>query len=746
VHAYKLWLQRNSYNTALLYSALIGVLLPAFHYVLAVLPGLPPDSLPLRFVCTGCSIVVAGLLLFAPAARRYASVLQFVQGVLALCVVAALVVNSGDQNLYIASGLLVIIGAQNAFYDSRALAAAMASGFIFMAGYSAFRGLFWTPDNFTTLVVYATAYALAFIPASLHIRSQRTAILNQLAAEQAMADLEEAHAITHLGKWTQTVQSGSIECSAEVLRIFGLPPGTPNSALAELYRRAIPLEDRGRVDIDLERAQSTGEEFTVDHRIELLDGSTRWVQLHGKHEYDSAGRAVRRLGTVMDVTARKEAELSLERLARYDQLTGLPNRATMREALIDALERAKREGHICAVLFLDLNRFKDVNDTLGHSVGDLLLKAVADRIRLLLPENTLVARWGGDEFVAVMQSIENEAFVERMCKRAIHGLSAPFYVNAYEFSVAASIGVALYPAHGTDPEVLIRSADTAMYVAKEKSVPPYAVFAPHMHEGAARRHNIQNHLQSAVSSDSLTLQYQPIVDARSNRIVAVEALLRLTGPDGRMHPPSDFISIAEETGAIAPIGKWVIETAVRQAMRWRIEGRPLSIAVNISSRQLSHPEFVEMMASVLRDNDADPSLLEIEITESALVPNAEADISVLERIKRMGIRIAVDDFGTGYSSFSYLKRLPLDTLKIDQTFVEGIERDIDRSLAESIISIAHKLRLSVTAEGVETLHQREVLTALGCDRLQGFQISRPLPLREFENFVRTAAEVQQNYV
>ncbi|HTC29892.1 MAG TPA: EAL domain-containing protein [Candidatus Acidoferrum sp.] len=740
--AYKLWLERNSYNTALLYSLLIGVLVPAFHYVLVVLPGLPPDSLLLRFACTACSIVVAGTLLFVRGARRYASVLQFVQGVVALCVIAALVVNSGDQNLYIASGLLVIIGAQNAFYDPRALAAAMAIGFLFMAGYSAYRGLFWTPDGLATLIIYGTGYTLAFIPASLHIRSQRTAILNQFAAEQAMADVEETHTITHLGKWILNMQTGVIECSDEVLRIFGLPLDTPSSELAELYRRSLPAEDRSRVDIELERAQSTAEEFTLDHRIERPDGTTRWVQLRGKHEYDSVGRAVRRLGTLMDISERKEAQLSLERLARYDQLTGLPNRATMREALVEALERAERGGEICAVLFLDLNRFKDVNDTLGHTVGDLLLKAVADRIRLLLPEQTLVARWGGDEFVAVLESIDSEAFVERICRQAIQGLSESFYVNSYEFSVAASIGVALYPAHGTDPEVLIRSADTAMYVAKEQSIPPYAMFAAHMHEGAARRHHIQNQLQTAVGSDSLVLHYQPIVDVQSNRIVAAEALLRLTAPDGRIHPPSEFIAIAEETGAIVAIGKWAIETAVRQAMRWRIEGSPISMAVNISPRQLSHPDFVEMVANVLRDNNADPSVLEIEITESALVPNAEADHSVLERIKRMGIRIAVDDFGTGYSSFSYLKRLPLDTLKIDRTFVEGIERDVDRSLAESIISIAHKLHLSVTAEGVETLSQRDVLTGLGCDRLQGYLISKPLPLAAFEDFVQGARAIQ----
>jgi diguanylate cyclase (GGDEF)-like protein len=390
----------------------------------------------------------------------------------------------------------------------------------------------------------------------------------------------------------------------------------------------------------------------------------------------------------------------------------------------------------CAVLFLDLDRFKDINDTLGHSVGDLLLKEVASRIRSLLPAGTLVSRWGGDEFVALLHELDGEEAVERTCQRVVQGLTTPFAVDSYEFAVMASIGAALYPRDGTDPEVLIRNADTAMYEAKESPGRRYAFFASHMHAVAAMRHHIQNELQSAVQTSSLSLYYQPIVDAEHAVVTGAEALLRWRDADGHVHAPADFISIAEDTGAIIPIGMWVVEQAAQQVMQWKRAGIPLSMSVNISPRQLQHPDFAESLSRVLRDSCVEPSLLEVEITESMLVPNAASIMRVLEHIKRMGVRIAVDDFGTGYSAFSYLKQLPLDTLKIDRTFVDGIEREVDRAIAESIIAIAHKLGLRVTAEGVETIFQRRILTDLGCDRLQGFQICRPVPIEAFEEFAR----------
>lgn len=732
---YAAWLERNAYTTALIYSALIVVLLPAFHYVLQSNAGVPPDSLNLRLLSAACSLVVAGTLFAFPATRRYAQALQFVQVFTALAVIDVLVVNSGDHYLYIASALLVIIGAQNAFYRSSSLAVTMVLGFAIMALYSVWRGVFWQPYNLTTLAIFAAGYVIAFIPASLRIRIQQRELRSRFQALEATRKLEEVHAITHLGNWSQDLQTGQAEWSTEMFRIFGLPTDTPRAALPELYARSIHPGDRAAVEHEFTRSHKMGTPFTIDHRICLHDGTVRWIQLRGKPEYDETGRAVRRLGTVMDISARKEAEANLERLAAYDSLTGLANRSTLREVLKEALQDAAQRNAICAVLFLDLDRFKDINDSLGHSIGDVLLQDVARRLALLLPQGALLARWGGDEFVAVLRDV-SEAEVERLCRQIVYGMASPFTVESSEFSVAASIGVALFPKHGSEAEVLIRNADTAMYSAKEQTERRYAFFAPDMHAVASRRHKVQNELQRALAGNNLVLHYQPIVDTATNRIVGAEALLRWIDASGELHMPGEFISIAEDTGAIVPIGHWVIEEAARQVMEWQLAGLPLTMSINISPRQLAQPDFVDTLAHVLRENSVNPSFLEIEITESGLVPNAGSMLAVLQAVKRMGVRIAVDDFGTGYSAFSYLKRLPLDTMKIDRAFVEGIERAVDRSIAEAIIAIAHKLQLSVTAEGIETPYQLAVFSELRCDRVQGYHICRPLAREAFEAFAQ----------
>jgi diguanylate cyclase (GGDEF)-like protein len=734
-HVYDAWAERNIYTTTLIYSALISVLLPAFHYVLREAAPHVYDSLPLRFVCTLCAIAVACTLLFVRRARRYGELLQFAQVAVTMAVIDMLVVDSRDHYMYIASALLVIIGAQNAFFRATPLAISMCFGCLFFIAYSGVRGILWQPYNLTTIAIFATGYVLAYIPAYHHIRSRQSDIRSRMDAMRVSSELEEAHAITHLGKWSQNQDTGEVQCSAEIMRILGLPLDTPHAAMPEIYARSVHPEDREVVEAALATCDAVGK-FSVDHRIVLPGGDVRWVHLSGKQQTDEAGAVVHRIGTLMDITARKEAEVSLERLARYDPLTGLPNRSLLHEQLRDTLEARTRTNGNFAVLFLDLDRFKDINDTLGHSVGDLLLREVAARIRSLVPAGTLIARWGGDEFVALLDGVDGEQSVERTCRRIVSGLATPFTIDSYEFAVMASIGVALFPQDGTDPEVLIRNADTAMYEAKEAPGQRYAFFASEMHATAAMRHHIQNQLQYAIATSSLSLYYQPIMEAERGAIVSAEALLRWTDADGRVHTPADFISIAEDTGAIVPIGAWVIEHAARQAMTWRRAGMPLRVAVNLSPRQLAHPDFSDMLAHILRITGVEPSLLEVEITESGLVPNAAAVTRVLENIRAMGVRIAVDDFGTGYSAFSYLKQLPLNSLKIDRAFVDGIERDVDRAIAESIIAIAHKLDLSVTAEGVETRFQRRILSELGCDRLQRFDICEPLPIDRFEEFTR----------
>lgn len=730
--AYQAWIERNTFTTTVLFSAFIAVLLPLFHYVLQPAHA-PVDSLPLRFVCTEVSAVVALVLLFFSRSRRKADLLQFAQILVTVCVVDVLVIDSGDHYLYIASALLVLIGVQNAFFRIRFLTATMATGFIFMAVFSAVRGIFWEPYNLTTLAIFLSGYVLAYIPAYMHIRARQSDIRSRLRAMRATSELEEAHAITHLGKWSQDVRTGDVRCSAELMRILGAPLDTPQGAMVEIYTRSVHPEDRDMVDRAFASTDTHGS-FSVDHRIVLPNGTTRWLQLSGKQEVDDAGLPVHRLGTVIDITARKEAELSLERLARYDPLTGLPNRSTLQLELHETIREHERSDKHCAVLFLDLDRFKDINDTLGHSVGDLLLREVASRIRSLLPAGTMIARWGGDEFVAVLHDVDEREAVERSCRRVVSGLATPFAVDSYEFAITASIGAAIFPQDGVDSEVLVRNADTAMYAAKETPGQRYAFFAKEMHDVAAARHHIQNQLQVALATGSLVLHYQPLIAAKTNQIVAAEALLRWTDTTGRLHLPADFIAVAEDTGAIVNIGAWVLEQAAHQAVRWQRSGKPLALAVNLSPRQLTHPDFAEVLANIIRMSGVDPALLEVEITESALLPNAASVLRVFESIREMGVRIAVDDFGTGYSAFSYLKQLPLNALKIDRVFVDGIERDVDRSIAESIVAIAHKLNLSVTAEGVETRFQRKILGELGCDRLQGYDICRPLPIDQFEEF------------
>lgn len=729
-HLYDAWVERNVRTTTLLYSAFIAVLLPAFHYVLQAIPGVPYDSLPLRLVCTAYACAVALIVLAFPRARKYAERLQFFQVVTTLLVIDMLVVDSRDQYLYIASALLVTVAVQNAFFRVNAVASAMVAGFVFFAAYAAWRGILWAPYNLTTMAIFLTGYILAFLPASMHIRRSQSEIRSRMQAIEATMELEEAHAITHLGKWSIDVRTAEVHCSPELMRILGLPLDTPEATIVQRYYDAVHPDDRAFVDAAFERYNAEGE-FRVDHRVVRGVGDIRWVQLSGKQECDESGSPQRRLGILIDITARKEAEISLERLARYDPLTGLPNRATLQRELSQALERHAFPRKACAILFLDLDRFKDINDTLGHSIGDLLLREVAARIGSLLPPGTLVARWGGDEFVAVLRDVESDFSVERTCLRIIQGMSTPFAVDSYEFAVTASVGAAMYPRDGATPEVLIRNADTAMYAAKEAHGERYALFAPSMHNAAVTRHQIQNQLQSAVESGSLSLYYQPIVDAVTGRIVGAEALLRWTDAQGVVRRPADFISIAEDTGAIIPIGMWLVREAVRQAAAWKSAGTPLTVSVNISPRQLAHPNFADELERLVRESALDSSLLELEITESGLVPNAASVVSLLEHIRSMGIRIAVDDFGTGYSAFSYLKQLALHTLKIDRTFVDGIERDVDRAVTESIIAIAHKLHLRVTAEGVETPLQRQVLTELGCDLLQGFHICPPLAVDQF---------------
>jgi len=437
---------------------------------------------------------------------------------------------------------------------------------------------------------------------------------------------------------------------------------------------------------------------------------------------------------------REAAELAtveIEHLAYHDALTGLPNRPLFIDRLIVALAQAARAKHKLAVLFLDLDRFKDINDSLGHSVGDALLKAVAERIRHCVREGDTVARFGGDEFTLMLPKVDKVEDVAKIAQKIIETLKIPFFIAERELFVTTSIGISLYPGDGDDPETLVRNADSAMYRAKDQGRDNYQLYAPAMNARALERLALENMLRKAVSNDELVVHYQPLIDLGTRQIVGVEALVRWQHPELGLLSPAHFISVAETSGLIIPIGAWVLETSCRQIRSWQKRlGISLTVSVNLSARQFQQPALVARVARSLDVSGLAAASLELEITESCAMQNADNTIYLLRDLKALGVRIAMDDFGTGYSSLNYLKRFPIDTLKLDQSFVRDVVTDSrDAAIVTAVITLAHSLDLHVVAEGVETEEQLEFLNHRRCDRIQGFLFSRPLSREELEPFL-----------
>ncbi|HEX9986158.1 MAG TPA: EAL domain-containing protein [Thermoanaerobaculia bacterium] len=437
---------------------------------------------------------------------------------------------------------------------------------------------------------------------------------------------------------------------------------------------------------------------------------------------------------------REAAELAadeIEHLAYHDALTGLPNRPLFVDRLIVALAQAHRAQQKLALFFLDLDRFKDINDSLGHSTGDALLKSVAERIRGCVREGDTVGRFGGDEFTLLIPRVESVDDAARMAQKITEALQLPFFIHDRELFVTTSIGVSLFPGDGHDPETLIRNADTAMYRAKEQGRDNYQLYAPAMNARALERLALENMLRKALSQNELVLHYQPLIDARTERIVGTEALVRWNHPEQGLLSPARFISVAELSGLIIPIGQWVLQTACRQIGEWNRLDPGLTMSVNLSARQFAQPDLVQQVRAVLAETGIDPACLQLEITESNAMQNAESSMFTLRELRALGVKIAMDDFGTGYSSLNYLKRFPIDTLKLDQAFVHDITSDTaDAAIVSAVIAMAHSLELTVVAEGVETAEQLEMLRQKDCDLIQGFYYSRPIPAGELEELLQ----------
>lgn len=451
---------------------------------------------------------------------------------------------------------------------------------------------------------------------------------------------------------------------------------------------------------------------------------------------DENGRVRHYVGVVTDISRLKQTEAELARLAHYDPLTGLPNRLLAQSRLDHAIQRAEREGRRLALLFIDMDRFKTVNDSLGHQVGDQLLHAVGGRLSKAITGADTVARLGGDEFMVISEDCQSGRAAGELAARLLESLHAPFHLEGgHEVFVDASIGISLYPEDGASATDLVRCADAAMYRAKDLGRNTFHFYTPNLVDAASDRLELENRLRHALSRNEFEVHYQPLLTCDNSELVGVEALVRWQPPGEPLIHPGRFIALAEETGLIGALGDWVLETACRQVQRWRragFGGGELRLAVNLSARQLRQPEFPDRVTRVLAETGLDPDALELEITESMLMEHGSMVIGTLHALRSLGVRVAIDDFGTGYSSLAYLRRLPLDTLKIDRSFVADIPgHDDGAEIAAAIIALAHQLHLEVLAEGVESEAQLTFLRDQGCDYFQGFLVSPAIPADEF---------------
>ncbi len=475
----------------------------------------------------------------------------------------------------------------------------------------------------------------------------------------------------------------------------------------------------------------------VEACMRKADGTPVWIMQNLLLVEDEDGRHFVE-GTMFDITARRLAEEQVAYQANYDSLTGLPNPTLLNERLVKALEHATNNKRRVAVAFLDLDHFKAINDTLSHRVGDQLLQLVAYRLQNCLREYDTVARMSGDEFTVILANVKSREDAGHIAGKLLTTVSEPFLLDGREIFVTASAGLALSGDDGEDAETLLRNADLSMYKAKELGRNTFEFFGQLSGEKVAERFALENDLRRALQRHELALHFQPQIDSVTGNVHCMEALLRWFHPERGLVPPNTFIPIAEEAGLIIPIGEWVLEEACRQANAWRTErGWDLRVAVNLSPRQFHQKDFPEIIGRILETTGLPPQYLELEITESNAMQNPEMAIKMLAELKSMGLRIAIDDFGTGYSSLSYLRRFPIDALKIDQSFVRDIEsNENDAAIVSAVIAMAHKLRLTVIAEGVETEPQSMFLKEQLCEQMQGFLFSRPKPIEDLDEFMK----------
>ncbi|RSV39532.1 EAL domain-containing protein [Sphingomonas sp. ABOLE] len=587
------------------------------------------------------------------------------------------------------------------------------------------------------LLAATAAFLVALIGVASYSRARALVLLR--ANEMALAErdqtvsllLREFEDASSDWLWEVDAQRRVVRASPRLAASLGLEPGTL-AGLPLLQLLAGPAWETGKFTQELhELAEKLKRrEPFADLPIPIeVEGDRRWWQISASPKFDERGAFAGFRGVSSDVTEQRRATDQIHRMARFDTLTGLPNRLHINEALATALAEADKWGARCAFMMIDLDRFKAVNDTLGHPVGDRLLQRVARRLRSLVSETEMIGRLGGDEFAVVVRDARDTARVEALAQTIIDTVSRPYELDQHTLYIGASVGLALAPRDGRTAETLVRSADLALYRSKDKGGGVFHAYEPQLHVAAEERRVLEIALRAAVEKGQMQLAYQPVVNARTGGLLGFEALLRWTHPELGAIPPAKFIPLAEEARLIGAIGEWVLRTACDEAARWE---EPARIAINVSSEQLHNPSFATLVAQALAASGLAPERLELEVTESVFLREGTAAVSVLEQILDLGVRLSLDDFGTGYSSLGYLAHTRFNSIKIDRSFVQNAARGTREAIAiiRAVVALADSLGMATTAEGVETEQEHEMVQTLGCTRAQGFYFGRPLPVHE----------------
>ena len=560
------------------------------------------------------------------------------------------------------------------------------------------------------------------------------------------SSLANAQRIAKIGNWEWDIQTDELYWSPEIYQIFGLPSEV-DSSTAKAFMRIIKREDTMHLKMALERAKKGDHTFSYERKIMCFDEQERTFIMRGELTTDNDNEALHISGTVQDITERREAEDRILHLAYYDALTGLPNRQLFQESLTKTLQAENHDNKLAALLFIDLDRFKQINDSLGHSFGDELIKIVATRIHSYLRKSDLlsrnhtnadcdIARIGGDEFIALLTHLENKNDAKTIADRLIEKISEPINIDGKEIVITASIGIAFSPDDGDDFIDLLKNADTAVNATKEQGRNGSLLYTSAMSKQSEQKLTLENELRKAIKNNELVVHFQPQIDTATEKVIGAEALVRWVHPEKGFIPPDAFIGLAEETGLILPLGKWVLNEACHQAKKWQQSGlENIRISVNVSSKQFLCDGFLDDVKEALITSKLEPQLLDLELTEGALMGNGADIISRLKAIKALGVTLSLDDFGTGFSSLSYLTRYPLDTLKIDRSFIMNIGLSDDEAIIKTIIGMAHSLHLNIISEGVETENQLAFLRQYDTRVIQGYLYSKPLIAEELTRFI-----------